>query len=101
MHEIDLRSVTFTCTPFEGNVFETSDINLINYPMGRNLFRVNEILRESVSVNGIDVREVQFVGATATGRIIPTQSVNSITFSEDEGIYYIDNIPCQKVTLTF
>ena len=92
MHEIDLRSVTFTCTPFEGNVFEASDINLINYPMGRNLFHVNDILCKNVSVNGIDVREVQFVGATATGRIIPTQSVNSITFSEDEGIYYIDNI---------
>ena len=101
MNEIDLRSVTFTCTPFDGNVFETSDINLINYPMGRNLFHVNDILCKNVSVNGIDVREVQFVGATATGRIIPTQSVNSITFSEDEGIYYIDNIPCQKVTITF
>ena len=101
MHEIDLRSVTFTCIPFEGNVFETSDINLINYPMGRNLFRVNEILCESVCIDGVDVLEVQFAGTTATGRVIPTQSVNSITFSEDEGIYYIDNIPCQKVVLTF
>lgn len=101
MPEIDLRSAIFTCKPFEGDVFKTSDINLINYPMGRNLFYVNDILCKSVSVNGVDVREVQFVGATATGRIIPTQSVNSITFSEDEGIYYIDNIPCQKVTLTF
>ena len=101
MHEIDLRSVTFTCTPFDGDVFETKDINLINYPMGRNLFYVNDILCKSVSIDGVDVLQVRFVGATATGRIIPTQSVNSITFSEDEGIYYIDNIPCQKVTLTF
>lgn len=101
MSEIDLRSVTFTCKPFEGDVFEISDINLINYPMGRNLFRVNEVLCESVHINGVDVREVQFAGTTATGRVIATQSVNSITFSENEGIYYIDNIPCQKVTLTF
>lgn len=100
MHEIDLRSVTFTCKPFEGDVFEMSDINLINYPMGRNLFYVNEILCESVSIDGVDVREVQFVGTTATDRIIASKSVNSITFSENEGIYYIDNIPCQKVTIT-
>ncbi len=100
MHEIDLRSVTFTCKPFEGDVFEISDINLINYPMGRNLFRVDDILCSSVCIDGVDVREVQFVGTTTTGRVIPSQSVNSITFSENEGIYYIDNIPCQKVTIT-
>ena len=101
MHEIDLRSVIFTCKPFEGDVFEISDINLINYPMGRNLFYVNDILCKSVSIDGVDVREMQFVGMTATGRVIASQSVNSITFSENEGIYYIDNIPCQKITLSF
>ncbi len=100
MHEIDLRSVTFTCKPFEGDVFEVGDINLINYPMGRNLFYVDERLCESVHINGVDVREVRFVGTTATGRIVASQSVNSVTFS-DEGIYYIDNIPCQKVTANF
>lgn len=99
MHEIDLRSAIFTCKPFEGEVFEISDINLINYPMGRNLFYVNDILCSSVTINNIDVREVTFVGITATGRVIPSQSVNSITFNESEGIYYIDNIPCQKVTI--
>lgn len=47
----------------------------------------------------IDLRSVEFVGTTATGREVRTKDINSISFSINEGIYYIDNIPCQQVVV--
>lgn len=97
---IDLRSVTFTCKAMDGHVFEVTDINLIGLPMGQDNFWVDDKECESVTVNGVDLKTLSIVGTTSKETITPWAGVNSVSFNENEGIYYIDNIPCKKITLS-
>ena len=101
MHKIDLRSAVFVCTPVYGDVFEIRDINAIGAPLGHDLFRVCDDMCECVMVDGFDLRLASFEGITATGKAVVSSSVNSVSFSENEGIFYIDNIPCQKACIVF
>ena len=99
MFPMDLRCATFTCKTVEGEVFETDDINLIGAPMGEVHFWVDDKECESVTVEGVDFATLGIVGETMTRRIVPADNVNSVSFNENEGIYTIDGIPCQKATL--
>ena len=99
MFPMDLRCATFTCKSVEGEVFETDDINLIGAPMGEVHFWVDDKECESVTVSGVDFASLSFVGMSSKGEIIPWAGVNSVSFNDNEGIYYIDNIPCKNVNL--
>jgi hypothetical protein len=97
MFPMDLRNAVFTCTYGDGSIFETDDINSIGYRY--QYFWVDDERCESITVDGVALEELEITGETISGRIIPFESINSVTFNINEGIYYIDSIPCQKAQI--